>query len=215
MTRPPFVPPTSLVHGVLLCLGACLSTGCGMFNGGNWMKSRADVPFDLGKVESALWIESVSEESYDDEDSIYGRAQLLLIDDSMDCDDLADGDFIDEDGAVWDSSGIVASLRYSAYGEGDVDDWGFEGDYWMGVDHHAYIDEVSGSRYWYGAVFGEGIYVESYYAKGSAKVLSHDSDVVKGKLETPMFKAGFTAENCGEEGDYDDDDDDDDGGDTG
>jgi len=191
--------------GVLLVSSAWLGSGCGMLNGGNWMKTRADVPFDLGKVESALWIESVSEESYDDEESIYGRGQLLLIDDSMDCDDLAEDSLTDEDGAAWDSSGIIASLRYSAHGTGDVDDWGFEGDYWMGVDHAAYIDEVNGYRYWYGAVFGDGMYVQGDYAKGRATVLSHDSDVVRGKLETAMFKAGFTAENCGEEDDYDSD----------
>ncbi len=193
----------ALLGPLLLCTAPSLG-GCGLFAGPNWMTAKGDLPFALGKVESALWIEEV--DNYEDQEA-YGRGTLLLTDADVDCDDLLDDSFDDDgDGIVWEASGIVASARYSAWaldGGIDADDYGFEGQYWTGVDVDVLDDDVNEWRYWYEGVFGEGMVFETYSNKGLLEITEHDDDEVIGRLDTSLYRARFQAENCGEPDDDD------------
>lgn len=175
-----------------------LAAGCGLFAGPNWMTSKGDLPFPLGKVESALWIGDV--ESYGG-DEVYGRGDLLLIDREVDCEEVLGENFNGADSPIWKSSGILAEFRYNAYARGDAtideSDYSFEGEYWSGVDMDNENPSVNESRYWWGGVFAEGNFLQVYENKGFAEITDHSKKTVSGRLDTNLYKARFEAENCG------------------
>lgn len=181
---------------LLLPLASAPSAGCGLFAGPNYMRSKADLPFSLGKVQSALWIEEV--DTWDE--SEVARAELLLISAEVDCDDLEDDPLDEEDGAIWEASGILASVRYSVWsheGSIDADDYDFEGVYWSGVDVDEVGSEVESHRSWWGGVFGEGTLLETYDPHGRIEITEHSEDTVRGTMETELLSARFELEHCG------------------
>lgn len=169
-----------------------LLAGCGLFAGPNYMRAKGDAPVDLGRVESALWVDSSEYYSGNGWNSAYGRGQLLMSTESVSCEELDDF----EDEGVWNSEGLFANFRWSADGTGDVD-LGYEGEYYGGVDHEGWEDGVAFSRSFEGAVFGDGGLYYFEYARGVAEVSDWSEGEVSGRLETSLYVARFQAENCG------------------
>lgn len=177
-----------------------LGPACGLFAGSNSIRTKGGTPLDLDKVVSALWTDSVEIWSESDEWSdAYGRGELLLSSAEISCDDIRDGSIYDEQSPLWDSSGLVASLRWSAWSNssGDATEQDWEGSYYSGIDYERYDDGVWSSRWMSSGLYADGMAFELYYDRGEGEIKSYDKDTVSGRIDTQFYVARFEAENCG------------------
>jgi hypothetical protein len=186
---------------MLLMLAACTGPGN--------LSTRNHAPFDLGKLQSALWFES----TWADPDDGDGSAYILLTDGQTSCSRFQDelnGDMQGADSLIWKDSGVLLQVEwFNTAGE----NIGYEGAYsamqplygygyyyyYYDYDYGKAEGELGQDVRWFDwVVFSEGVnYASSDYGAGVLNIDSGGSDEVTGRVRAEWFTADFTARNCG------------------
>lgn len=186
---------TALRLCLLVPLAGCLAPW------GSSMRSKGDSPIRLGSVESALFVQSGGSDASDGR----GSGEVLLLSGPMSCSALLDDD-LDTD-LLFEESGIFGAFSWwhSPFdGDDDPADVGWEGQYWSGMEVETVVDDGTVRRAWSGMVFGDGAVISGGYYNYSgggggarASITSFSADRVVGHLESSLYEANFSAENCG------------------
>ncbi len=189
---------------MLFLLAACVGNGPGK------MATRGDAPFELGKLSTALWFETVWAEP----DQGNGSAYILLTDGTTTCAQLQEELTYQTQGAdslLWRDSGVLLQVQwFNTEGE----NIGYEGAYssmrpLYGYGYYYYYydydyGKAEGSkgqdvRWFDWVVFSEGVnYSSSDYGAGALYIDGGGSERVTASVRAEWFTADVKARDCGQ-----------------
>ena len=170
------------------------------------MRSTSDAPFDLGRLQSALWFES----AWSSPDDGWGNATVLLVDEEFSCAKLEaelSGEIERRDSIIWTASGLLLTLQWQ---DTDGANLGWAGDYYQGTTstgyyyyYYDYAKDVAGGtvrtdrRTLSVQSFDEGA-VWTGQPLLARLTIDGGGQEIAGSTSSDWWKARFKAENCGQ-----------------